>query len=459
MCFNAAKSWELGWYADKSAEINPNNKITLNLDAFVDFNSVPSNEYVLLKVDTKYIIYNKQKGINSETQEFQNQVTITEMARESDFSHAVGQLDPGQKYSLTYEGATAVIEMCSTEYSGGIDKAKISIYMQSDGSGCSNPAEGQPQTPQTPAPIPITSAPTRSPTPDPTLPPTPAPTRFPSPYPTPNPTLSPTPGPTGQSTPGPTARPTEATALHPYEPCGDGEMSVVITIKTDDKPEETSWYFKRRRGYPIGSGKDYTEKLKEFVYKYCVPDDQIYEFHLSDSGGDGIHSSEHGDGFYTIVVNGETYSEGGTFGSKEVDYILGDCPSESDKVLQFILATGTKPQDVSWKLTSVHEGRVMTESKGGPWPGYSDRSIGFIAHSCITANSCHTLNIMSSNGNGLVHGSFEINWDKNNVAFSTFSSGNSEKYTFGNCEASEGRKLDNERVSAPTGDESIEVFN
>jgi len=187
------------------------------------------------------------------------------------------------------------------------------------------------------------------------------------------------------------------------------------------------------------------------------PSRTIFNSQFAVLDGDGIQGS-YGHGFYTIDVNGETYREGGMFGFEELVYIQGDCPSDSDKVLQFILTTGTKPQDVSWKLSSVPAG-VMTESGGGPWPGYSDRSIGFIAHSCITANSCHTLNIMSSNGNGLVHGSFEINWDKNNVAFSTFSSGNSEKYTFGNCEASEGRKLDNERVSAPTGDESIEVFN
>ena len=100
MCFNAAKSWELGWYAEKSTKIDPKNKITLNLDAFVDYDSVPSNEYVLLKIGTKYVIYNRQKGINSETQEFQNQVTITEMAREGDFSHAVGNLSSCTKFAL-----------------------------------------------------------------------------------------------------------------------------------------------------------------------------------------------------------------------------------------------------------------------------------------------------------------------------------------------------------------------
>ena len=182
MCFNAAKSWQLGWYAEKSAEIKPDkNKMTLNLDAFVDYNSVPSNEYVLLKVGTMYVIYNKQKGINSETQEFGNQVTITEMATEHDFSHAVGNLISGQKYSFTYQGATAAIEMCSTENYGGVDKATVSVYMESDGSGC-----------PTPAPIPATQAPTTAPT----LPPTPEPTMPPTPYPTLPPTHRPTEAPT-----------------------------------------------------------------------------------------------------------------------------------------------------------------------------------------------------------------------------------------------------------------------
>ena len=217
-------------------------------------------------------------------------------------------------------------------------------------------------------------------------------------------------------------------------------MEVVITLKTDDKPNEISWYFKRRIGYPTGLGKGYTEKLKEFAYRYCVPDGQTYEFRLSDSGGDGIQGS-YGHGFYTIVVNGETYSEGGMFGFEEVDYIQGDCPFNSDKVLQFILTTGTNPQEVSWKLTSVPEGAVA-ESWGGPWPGYIGRSISYVDHSCLTANACYTLEVKSSNRNGLENGSFEINWDQNNVAFSTFPSGSSEEHTFGSCEASEGRKLD-----------------
>ena len=44
----------------------------------------------------------------------------------------------------------------------------------------------------------------------------------------------------------------------------------------------------------------------------------------------------------------------------------------------------------------------------------------------------YTLTVVSSDGNGLENGSFNINnWDPNNAASSTFPSGSSEEYTFG----------------------------
>mmetsp|Transcript_25370 Transcript_25370/g.42166 ORF Transcript_25370/g.42166 Transcript_25370/m.42166 type:complete len:865 (-) Transcript_25370:92-2686(-) len=137
MCFNAAKSWQLGWYADKAKEVFPEDGyFTAFLDAFVDYNSVSSGEYVLLKAGNMFIIYNRGKGINSETQEFADTVTVTEMKRESDYSESVAALASGGTFTFPYAGATAVIEICSMEISGGVDKAKISIYMQSSGSAC-----------------------------------------------------------------------------------------------------------------------------------------------------------------------------------------------------------------------------------------------------------------------------------------------------------------------------------
>ena len=217
MCFNAAKSWQLGWYSDKSYEVSPQNgKFTAHLDAFVDYNSVQANEYVLLKVDTKYVIYNKQKGINSETQEFADKVTVTDMAEEGELSYVLAYLDAGQKYSYSGSNGNVVIEVCLMTSSGGVDKAKVSIYLEKAGSGCADPATGavtktvpQPEPQPAPQPTPQPAPqPAPQPTPSPTRPPTPSPTITRTPLPTPSPTLSPTPGPTPKPSPGPTPGPT-----------------------------------------------------------------------------------------------------------------------------------------------------------------------------------------------------------------------------------------------------------
>lgn len=453
MCFNAAKSWQLGWYADKSYEVLPENgKFTAHLDAFVDYNAIPANEYALLKVGTKYVIYNRQKGMNSETQEFANKVTVTDMASEGELSYVVAYLDAGKTYSFSGSTGNVVIEVCLMTSSGGVDKAKVSIYLETAGSGCADPATGanfktvpkpepQPTPPPEPQPTPSpTRSPTRSPTPSPTIArtplPTPGPTLSPTPGPTPGPTGFPTPGPTPRPTPEPTPAP--VTARPSFVLCPEGQMSVGITIKTDSKPEETSWYLKRRRGAVIYSVKSYDQKFELHEYRYCVPIDQTYEFRLSDKGGDGIKGATTGRGFYTITVDGEVYSEGGMFGYEQIDYIRGYCPSADQKIFEFSFATGTKPEDISWTLTSVPEG-LVAQPAGGPWPTFAGKSISYFSHTCLDPTGCYTLTLLSSKGEGLTNGNYEISWDKKNIAFSDFPQGSSEIHSFGDCQTSSGR--------------------
>merc|ERR1719335_1593304 len=75
------------------------------------------------------------------------------------------------------------------------------------------------------------------------------------------------------------------------QPCSSDEMLVEITIKTDSEPTETSWFLKIRSAREYIANKPtgfYTESFKEYYYKYCVPDHQLYEFRINDSGGNGI---------------------------------------------------------------------------------------------------------------------------------------------------------------------------
>lgn len=428
MCFNAAKSWQLGWYDDKADEVKPEaGAFTGRIVAFVDYESTSDN--VLYKVGTKYIIYNKAKGPNSQTMEFANSLTITDMPFEGDYSDAVASLNSnGATYVFDHAGAKAVIEYCNNNNSGGVDGVKISIYMEADGSACNGqsnsnpepppaPKTPQPQAAVTPSPVPATPQP---------VPATPAPrdpTRAPTPIP---PTDAPV---TRAPTPMPTAR-----------NCSSTSMEVVITIHTDSKPNETSWYFKRTRGQTYGSGDGFTEAFKTYTYEYCLKATDTFEFHLLDSNGDGIASDEFGHGYYTIQVNGEVYSSGGYFHSEEIDYVQGKCRNANAKRLQFILTTGFHPEDVTWSLTSDPN---VVDHTGGPWPNSAGKSIAYFAHACLDDSVCYTVGVHSAKGNGLDRGNFEVNWDDENVGFSTFVDGLSHAFSFGACGITEnGRKLD-----------------
>jgi hypothetical protein len=469
MCFNPGNYWQLGWEDDKSVEIDPNNgRVTVNLDAFVDYRSVPSGEYVLLKVGTKYIHYNKKKGMNSETQEFADQVTITDMPNVGDKTDLVGYLSPGQKYSF----GSVTVEFCSATYAGGIDKAKVSIYNTPDGSGCNmDPgsvvaAAPPPTSPPTPAatnpPIPRpTNPPTKPPTQPtlkpvpqtspPTLPPTGPPTEKPTPGPTAKPTAVPTAPPTPRPTPSPTTLP--PTPAPTPVPCTQDEMKLVVDIRTDSKPGETTWFLKSRTGYPVGNGGPYDQAFHDYTSTFCIVDGPVYEFHLLDAGGDGIQSADNGHGSYTIILDGQVVTSGGTFQSEEVVYVQGDCPSSTDRRLQFTLATGPHPENVSWSLSSLPEGVINYH--GGPWPDYAGQSINYYASSCLNAGLCYTLDVKHSGGTG--GGSIEVDWGDKNVGFSNLLSGSLESFTFGDCQASSGRKLDVSEFDEPRIESFITV--
>jgi len=83
MCFNNAKNWQLGWYADQSATINPlTGSWTGDVIGVNDYRA--SDKTVVVKVEGSatgldyYIGFNsnKQQGINSGTREAPNLVTI-----------------------------------------------------------------------------------------------------------------------------------------------------------------------------------------------------------------------------------------------------------------------------------------------------------------------------------------------------------------------------------------------
>jgi hypothetical protein len=142
MCFNAAKTWKLGWFADRSLEITHGmlsvEGFAGTLDAFVDYDKAQGDEYALFKIGTKYLIYNKKKGANLETQEFANTVTITDAPTLDDYSDAVAALgEAGQTYDFNNtDGDLVTVELCSVGESDGVDRANVAIYLSRMESSC-----------------------------------------------------------------------------------------------------------------------------------------------------------------------------------------------------------------------------------------------------------------------------------------------------------------------------------
>lgn len=106
MCFNAAKSWTLGWYSDKAIEVSPVTDGVWNgrLHGIVDYGNGAAKT-VLVRVNTEswsdyFMLFNRATGFNAGVREGPNNVRIVQdNVRTSDgrISINVASLDqPGQ---------------------------------------------------------------------------------------------------------------------------------------------------------------------------------------------------------------------------------------------------------------------------------------------------------------------------------------------------------------------------
>mmetsp|Transcript_31023 Transcript_31023/g.65438 ORF Transcript_31023/g.65438 Transcript_31023/m.65438 type:complete len:898 (+) Transcript_31023:360-3053(+) len=110
MCFNGAKSWQAGWYADK--EVTVDSAVTTcfsgDLHGIVDY---PTATTVLVKVRDDanlfdyFVNFNAKKDFNAQTQEAGNLVTVTRtaLAQERDTyaeSELVAKLDAGASFAF-----------------------------------------------------------------------------------------------------------------------------------------------------------------------------------------------------------------------------------------------------------------------------------------------------------------------------------------------------------------------
>jgi len=143
MCFNAAKSFQLGWYTTKTNTCTPEAcaPCQVDLGGLVSYQD-PSVDWVLLKIQDPlsgtdyYLTYNNATGFNAGTNEGINQVIVNTQASEgmeANFSQLVGMLDAGT--NATYMGFNGTDELLIEVVS--IQNGMASVQVSSG--TCGNP--------------------------------------------------------------------------------------------------------------------------------------------------------------------------------------------------------------------------------------------------------------------------------------------------------------------------------
>ena len=142
MCFNGAKSWQLGWYSSKHVELlnfnTPGQSWSGQLVGIADYGNNLS-ENVLIKLEAGNILdyfinFNRQTGINSGTREAGNQVLITSRGGTNGYSEStlLAKLSTGGSYIIeNFAGSGLPVIIQVTAINTGVSPAHADITISS----------------------------------------------------------------------------------------------------------------------------------------------------------------------------------------------------------------------------------------------------------------------------------------------------------------------------------------
>lgn len=125
-CYNAANHWSLEWFRDSRLDLEPRYRpIKVTIPSFVDYREVAavSDKFVLVKIGTLYIQYNRAKGHNIGTRSMPDKLVLVQYTG-AGFSYLISALD---MQNPTYTDSNVSIRVCSVETSGSVDYMVVSI--------------------------------------------------------------------------------------------------------------------------------------------------------------------------------------------------------------------------------------------------------------------------------------------------------------------------------------------
>jgi len=112
-CYNGQNHWKLGWFSDRTIEVDPRVPGTYKIAAFVDYDKAREDEYVVIKVSSfdLYLQYNRAKEFNRDSNQFADMVTIV---RETTYGTELltGLNSSSASYAETKGSQILTIDVC-----------------------------------------------------------------------------------------------------------------------------------------------------------------------------------------------------------------------------------------------------------------------------------------------------------------------------------------------------------
>ncbi|KAL3919920.1 MAG: hypothetical protein SGILL_003513 [Bacillariaceae sp.] len=135
MCFNPGKSWQLGWYQDKNVFLDPQTTPAFRAEmvGVEHYQQYSASDTVVIKIEdgstSYYVGYNRQDGMNGQTKEAGNRVTVVKKTTIGyQTTNLVAKLSSGSSYTISnFRGSGENVNIKFVSTSQGINKAIVDV--------------------------------------------------------------------------------------------------------------------------------------------------------------------------------------------------------------------------------------------------------------------------------------------------------------------------------------------
>lgn len=211
----------------------------------------------------------------------------------------------------------------------------------------------------------------------------------------------------------------QSTVSHQFQTCdycAADEMAFAFELETDAYPGDTSWSLKR--GNQVLQQKtvgDYIAKYTVHVEEpICIKKKKCYDFKIEDAFGDGLKIGFNGIdyGYYAVKLDGAVEFTNRAFGEEEAHHFcagqklpvspVNSLCEQNYSLLEFSLKTDGYPGDTGVELADNDSEWIQTIPAGTfskPYTTYSPLDL-----LCLPPGNCYTLTVSDAYGDGLSAG-------------------------------------------------------